>query len=67
MESNDKRIEVKITNDVAEKLLQLPARHFQALGEVGQRRVLECTLGQECFFGMSKLNEEYLLGVVCQI
>lgn len=67
MESNEKRIEVKLTNDVAEKLLQLPARRFQALGEGGQRRVFECTLGQECYFGMSKLNDEYLLGVVCKI
>lgn len=67
MESDDKNIEVKITDDVAEKLLQLPARRFQELGQGSQRRIFECTLGQECYFGMSNLNGEFLVGVVRQM
>jgi hypothetical protein len=68
MESDEEhQLEANITNKVGEKLLQLSAGQLQALGGDGKRRVLECTLGQHCLYGLSNFNGKLLISVVNQI
>jgi hypothetical protein len=67
MESDQQQLQVNISNEVGEKLLQLPAAQLQALGNDGQRRVFECTLGQECLYGLSNFKGELLVSTVNQI
>ena len=68
MESDQCQL-VNITNEVGEKLLELPASQFRALVSDDQCGVFECVnvLGQECLLGLSNFNGEFLVSVVNQV
>ena len=67
MQNEECQLQANITNEVAEKLLQLSAGQLQAMNRDQKRRVFECTLGQECLYGLSKFKGELLVSVVNQI
>lgn len=67
MDFEHHHVQANITNEVGEKLLQLPPNQLLALGSDGQRRVFECVLGQECLYGLSSFKGELLVSVVNQV
>ena len=67
MESEVCQLQANITNEVGEKLLQLPAGQLQEMDSDRKRRVFECMLGQECLYGLSNFKGELVVSVVSQI
>ena len=66
MESDECQLQANITNEVGEKLFQLPASRLQAMDSDQKRRVFECMLGQDCLYGLANFKEELLVSVVSQ-
>lgn len=64
MESEEHQLQANITNEVAEKLLQLSPDQFYALDSDRQRRVYECTLGQQCLYSVVNFKGELLVSVI---
>ncbi|XP_028402868.1 uncharacterized protein LOC114525665 [Dendronephthya gigantea] len=64
MDFEHRQVQATITNDVGEKLLQLTPSQLLALGGDGQRRVFECTLGQECLYGFTSFKGKLLVSAV---
>lgn len=64
MESEEHQLQANITNEVAEKLLQLSPDQFYALDSDRQRRVYECILGQQCLYSVVNFKGELLVSVI---
>ena len=67
MESDECQLQANITNEVGEKILQLPAGQLQAMDSDRKCRVFECMLGQECLYGLSNFKGVLVVSAVSQI